>query len=178
MPERPQDFEDVLKISACRECRWEHFQVVSGAPCNREDGIDISYLCDQVVLQNFSVDAGLLYAITIKQARNVTLRNGVIHRPGGGWERVDIDLGNRSQYRELRTKHVLIDGMSRADGEPVRVRVGHADKPTLRNGIYDVLTLQSWGLKGYVWTLARIDARTRKQFAVLKWSEIGEGHYA
>jgi len=177
-PERPQDYEDILKVSACRRCRFEDMTVTTTEPCNREDGIDISYLCDDIVFDNFRVDAGRLYAVTVKQCRNILLQNGTIGRPGGGWERVDIDLGNRSQYRSLRTTDVVIDNVHRLDGQPVRVRVGHADRPTLRNGIYDVLTLQSIGLKAFVWSCARIDAWNHKEFEILQWEEITEARYA
>jgi hypothetical protein len=177
-PERPQDWDDILKISACRDCVFDHIQVRSTDPCNREDGVDISYLCDGVTLKNFFVDAGGLYGVTIKQARNILLQNGTIGRPGGGWERVDIDLGSRSQYRRLRTQAVTIDNVHRLDGEPVRVRVGDADWPELHNGVYDILHVQSVGLKCFVWALARIDARTRGDFKMLDWSQITEEFYA
>lgn len=178
-PARPQDYADIMKISRCRKCRFESFAAVAPTmPCHREDGIDISYLCDDLVLEDFTVDAGHCYAITIKQARNIFLLNGTILRPAFNWERVDIDLGNRSQYRRLRTEAVVIDGMRSQDGRPVRVRVGDSEKPTLRNGLYDVLTVQSLGLKGYVYTRALIDATCRREFELMRWENITAARYA
>lgn len=176
-PTDGQTYDDLWKISACRNCVFIGADIIAPMPLHREDGVDVSGLSDGVTLLDFRVAAGGKYAVTIKQVRNIILRNGVITRPGQNWERVDIDLGNRSQYRELKTTGVTIDNVRRADGKPVRVRVGHADWPELKNGVYDVLYAQSIGLKGYVWACARIDARFNAAFLVQRWDRISEADY-
>lgn len=97
------------------------------------------------------------YAVTIKGGcYDITLDDVVIERPAQGWEGVDIDIGNRSHNALGRTRGVVLSNVRRADGKPVRVRVGWADMPVVRDSNVKILRVQSMLLRWFVLARARL----------------------
>lgn len=150
-PSSPSEYDDVLKISHCTDARVEDC-VINPDGGNREDGVDIMRGCHTVTFRRCQVGAGAKYGFTIKGGcEHILLEDVVISRPGGGWERVDIDIGNYSHTcPHAYTSAVTLDNVRRSDGRPVRVRVGFADRPTVLGGNIKVLFWQSLALKAYV----------------------------
>lgn len=68
-----------------------------------------------------------------------------------GKEGIDIDLGNYSDSNMIKTTNVILHNVRREDGEPVRIRVGHADKPIVINSKVKILFWWSIAIKIYVW---------------------------
>lgn len=144
-------YDDVLKLSNCSAVFVEEC-VINPDGGNREDGVDLMRGCDTVTFRRCEVGAGERYAFTIKGGcENILLDDVVIVRPGGGWERVDIDLGNFSHTcPHAKTGLVILKNVRRADGRPVRLRVGFATTPHVMGGNVKVLFWQSLMLKAYV----------------------------
>ena len=144
--QRSENFHDLLKISHCCEFTFRHLNVCPEG-LQKEDGVDIMRFSRFVAIINARV-AGGLYAFTIKGGcSEILLRNVVITRPG---KYVDIDLGNYSHNADGKTGKVTLDNVTRADGKPVRVRVGWADQPVVIGGNVEILVVQSYLLKIYV----------------------------
>lgn len=146
-------YDDILKISNVQNAVLDSCSINSTGG-NREDGVDIMRYSTHVILSNCTVGAGQKYVFTVKGGSDlVEIRDTLITRPGGGWERVDIDIGNYSTtVPDARTGLVIIRNVKRLDGKPVRVRVGWADRPMIvpSEGV-KVLFWQSLALKAYVW---------------------------
>jgi hypothetical protein len=142
----PIPFDDLLKYSNSGYC-YATRCTIGGEHPSREDAIDINNGCSGIFIDGCFIYAGLKYAITIKGASNcIVVSNTVIVRPG---KHVDIDIGNWSDQYFGRTCGVKLLNVVRADGEPVRVRVGRAEKPEIVGGNCRVMPLQSLGLKAY-----------------------------
>ena len=145
--ERSEDYDDILKISHCREFTFRDCHVCPEG-LQREDGVDIMRFSRTIAFFNSRVAAGRRYAFTIKGGSSeILLRNVIITRPG---RFVDIDLGNYSHNADGKTGKVTLDNVVRADGKPVRVRVGWADQPIVIGGNVKILVVQSYLLKIYV----------------------------
>ncbi len=150
-PENPGLYDDILKVSHCDNAVFADC-IVNPDGGNREDGVDVMRDSYDVSFNRCRVGAGDKYAFTIKGGSNmIFLTDVVITRPGGGWERVDIDLGNYSSTTpNSKTGRVVLTNLRREDGKPVRVRVGWADRPYISEGNVKVLFWQSIFLKIYV----------------------------
>lgn len=147
----PSQFDDILKISCASRVNVTNTAInLRGG--NREDGVDIMRISEDINFRNCDVGAGAKYAFTIKGGSSrISLQDVTITRPGGGIERVDIDLGNFSDRDYGPTTKVALINVTRLDGKPVRVRVGNADAPQIIGGNVKVLIIQSLALKLYVW---------------------------
>jgi hypothetical protein len=147
----PSQFDDILKISCALRVNVTNTTINSRGG-NREDGVDIMRISEDIYFKNCEVGAGQKYAFTIKGGSSrITLQDVTITRPGGGIERVDIDLGNFSDRDYGPTTKITLTNVTRSDGKPVRVRVGNAEAPLIIGGNVKVLILQSLALKLYVW---------------------------
>lgn len=146
----PHAYDDCLKISNALNVVVKQCQINIGGK-NREDGVDVMRYSRAIYFQHCTVQAGDGYAFTIKGGSdNVVLSEVVIVGPRGK-EGVDIDLGNFSEtVPDAKTGKVHLLGVSRADGQPVRVRVGWAEKPVVCDGNVKILFWQSIALKVYV----------------------------
>jgi hypothetical protein len=148
----------VVKVSGSR---WIKFIDCTINPDggNREDGIDIMRN-SFVSLQNCQIGAGKKYAVTVKGGSAAVIGDCVILRHGG-FEGVDIDIGNFSHtVPNLKTGVVVLSGVTALDGKPVTVRVGWSEKPIVVGGNVKILFWQSLALKVYVFVKRMI----------LKWS--------
>lgn len=150
-PPFPGQYDDILKISGATDIKVQDC-VINLQGGNREDGIDINRFCKNIDIYDCHVAAGRRYSVTIKGGcSGVHIRNLVIHGPRGK-EGVDIDLGNYSDSTMKKTGWVILDNVSRKDGNPVTIRVGNASKPYIINcPNARILFWQSLGLKAYVW---------------------------
>jgi RNA polymerase sigma factor (sigma-70 family) len=108
--ERSEDYDDILKISHCREFTFRDWHVCPEG-LQREDGVDIMRFSHTVAFLNARVAAGAKYAFTIKGgSKEILLRNVIITRPG---KYVDIDLGNYSHNADGKTGKVTLDNVVR-----------------------------------------------------------------
>lgn len=148
---RAEDFDDILKLSHVHNVTVRNCDVLPRG-IQREDAIDIMRESRNVYIEGGRIAAGKKYAVTVKGGSDaVLLRDIEIVRPGGGWEKVDIDIGNDSHVSPKKTGTVTITNVFRTDGKPVRIRVGWAKKPRIFGpSKYKVLFWQSLGLKLYV----------------------------
>lgn len=149
-PENPSQYDDVLKISCCKDAEF-HGCIINPNGGNREDGVDIMRYCEHVVLIGCGVGCGGKYAFTIKGGSDqITLSNvTVIGEPGS--EGVDIDIGNfSSTVPNAKTGTVYLEQVTHQSGRAVRVRVGWASRPVITGGNVRVLFWQSIELKFYV----------------------------
>lgn len=148
------DYDDILKVSNVQDAEFAYC-VVNLTGGNREDGVDVMRYSHDVRFYGCRVGAGQKYAFTIKGGSDqIEIRDSLIIRPGGGWERVDIDIGNYSStVPDARTGMVILRNVQRLDGKPLRVRVGWADRPLILQdpSTVHVLFWQSLALKVYVW---------------------------
>lgn len=148
----PAGFDDLLKLSNARDVLVSHC-AVRGGGLQRENAIDLNRNCSGVVIRDCAVEAGRQNAITIKGGtKNTILQRVTIERPGGN---CDIELGNFSDQSFERTTGTFISSVTRLDGQPVRVRCGHADWPLVTNSNVRILYFQSYRLKLYVWAKQR-----------------------
>jgi hypothetical protein len=99
----------------------------------REDALDVNNRCQDLSLVAHAwALAGAKYGITVKGgSKNVTVEGAI----EGRGDECDVDLGNYSEQSAAKTTGVSLN-LWREDGQPVRVRVLHADRPTLFNGPY------------------------------------------
>lgn len=139
------DYDDILKLSHVHNALIMNCKVQGRS---KEDGVDLNRYCHNVMVSKCEVEAGAKYAFTIKGGCSlVILANVVITKPGK-W--VDIDLGNHSDEAYTKTREVYLHNVTRADGKPVRVRVGHSEYPHIIGGNVKILHAQSLALKAYV----------------------------
>lgn len=128
-PDNPGQYDDLLKVSGKQNLVIRDFEVRG---VGIEDGIDCNRLCENVLFENGKVDSGKDLAFTIKGGcRNIHLKNILITRPGNHCE---IELGNHSDQSWNKTTGVILENVRRADGKPVRVAWGRADKPKVIGG--------------------------------------------
>ena len=143
----PASFDDLVKLSHVQRARVTGL-IVRGAGRNRENGIDLNRECEDIVIDGAQIEAGRQNAITIKGGcRRITLRNIVITRAGGN---CDIELGNWSDQSAEPVREVVFENVRRFDGLPVRLRVGHADRPKIEGGKIKLQFWASLALKAYV----------------------------
>lgn len=141
-------YDDIFKLSRCKSVTLIGCKIRGGG-MNREDGVDINNECGHIAFHACDVEAGAKYAFTIKGGSYVVvLSDVVITRPG---KYVDIDLGNWSDQSCKKTDAVILSSVTRSDGKPVRVRVGHAQMPVIKGGNIKILRTQSILLKAYVY---------------------------
>lgn len=68
----------------------------------------------------------------------------------------DINLGDHTIYNKRKLmgmKNVVLDGVRRVDGKPVKVRVWDCEKPVCINGNYKVVVIPKWLVRIYMWIL-------------------------
>ncbi len=135
----PADFDDLLKISAKRNVTVHGFKAEAGGR-HIEDGIDLNNECHNIELAYGQVGAGRKgVAVTIKGGcSEITLRSLLITEPGRG---CDIEIGNHSNQSWRKCQGIVLEDLERADGRPVRVAWGRADRPTIVGGNVQI----AWG---------------------------------
>lgn len=150
-------YDDILKFSNVQYGLIDNC-IINSDGGNREDGVDIMRYCKNLLFSHCRVGAGKKYAFTIKGGSDfIYLENVSITRRGGGWERVDIDIGNYSStVPDAKTGIVFLRNVTALDGKPVRVRVGWADRVVVEGGNVEILRCQSLALKVYVWLMRKI----------------------
>lgn len=141
----PLDFDDILKFSHARNVQAQRLFVAGG----RENAIDLNRGCENVVVENTLLEAGRQASVVIKGGcRNITLRHVAITNVTG-W--CDVLIGDWSDQSWEKTTEVHLLHVSRNDGQPVRVVVGHADWPEVMGGNVRILRRPSYALKCYWW---------------------------
>ena len=144
----PDDYDDVFKLSHVTDFKVDGLTVRGGQ--QKENAIDMNRECVDVEIINARLEAGKQNAITIKGGcKNISLFGVTIERAGG---HCDIELGNWSDQSWNKTTGVVLTNVVRLDGQPVRVRVGHADDPVIAGGNVKILFWGSLYLKAY-WNL-------------------------
>ena len=149
-PTNPEFYDDILKISKVEQIVVRNC-IINPKGGNREDGVDINRLCKDVSITDCTIGSGDKYAVTIKGGCVGVELNDVEIVGRGGWERVDIDLGNYSDSNMIRTRGIELIDVRRQDGQPVRVRCGLANRPLIYGGNVKVLFWQSLMIKAYIW---------------------------
>jgi hypothetical protein len=150
-PVDAREYDDILKISGSTNVRIRSC-FINRYGGNREDGVDIMRLCRDVIIEDCSIRAGGKYAVTIKGGSSKIWLTDVIIVGSRGSEGVDIDIGNYNHVvPNAKTGKVVLENVTREDGQPVRVRVGFAEKPLVIGGNVKILFWQSLALKAYVW---------------------------
>lgn len=141
----PATLCDLVKLSHARRITLRNLVVRGGK--QRENAIDANRMCEDVLIDGAELEAGRQNAITIKGGcRRIHLRNVLIARAGG---HCDIELGNWSDQSFERVTKVTLENVRRADGKPVRLRVGHAAFPTIIGGNVRYMRIESYALKAY-----------------------------
>jgi len=137
-PAIPADYEDTVKFSGWQDAVVEGCDITGGA----EDCIDINRMCRDITIKDSILRITGNQAVTIKGGSSgISLENVVIH---GAGKYAEIELGNWSDQSMAKTTGVLLHNVSRADGKPVRVVVGVADKPLIIGG--NCVINQKWSL--------------------------------
>ncbi len=148
---RPEDYDDLLKVSGRQGTAIYNFDATSGSGKHREDGIDINNECTSVRFVHGRVQAGQKgVAITNKGGNFATLfENIVIIAPYGKF--VDIEDGNHSDQSWKKTTLTLYKNVRRADGKPVRYAYGRADKASFVDTDVKVVWWYTAALHVYVY---------------------------
>jgi len=149
-PEPKSQWDDCLKLSNA------HCVTVVGCEINteggnQEDGIDISRFTRECYITASTIGCGGKYAITIKGGSYKITISDCIITGERGWEGVDIDIGNFSDWNYANTHSITLENVTRRDLRPVTVRIGHGSDVDIIGGNVKVLVAQSLLLKGYVW---------------------------
>ena len=145
-PEGDETYDDLLKLSHVRSASFRNLVVLGGR--QKENAIDLNRGCLDVLIDGAVVQGGRQNAITIKGGcSDITLRDVTIKRGGGN---CDIELGNHSDQNFNRTRRVRLIRVRMDDGSPVRLRVGHADEPSIVDCEVERQFRASLGVKFYV----------------------------
>lgn len=142
----PQEYDDILKFSHTIGALVKNCTIGSHLP-SREDGVDINK-CEAIYIMECKIWGGDKYGITIKGGSKLVSLEDVqfmSYRRG-----IDVDIGNFSDTNMDKTTGVVLRNVTRGDGNPVRVRVGRGNKPTIIGGNVKILFWHSLALKAYV----------------------------
>lgn len=127
----PSTIDDVLKLSHAQNILVETVTVNAGG-LQKENAVDMNRVCTDVVMKNCILYSGKQNAITIKGGcRDITIQDVEIV-PGSG--HCDIELGNWSDQSQDYVLNVKLINVTRTDGNPVRLRIGHAKNVTVEGG--------------------------------------------
>lgn len=127
----PSKIDDVLKLSHAQNILVDTVTVNAGG-LQRENAIDMNRVCVNVMVKDCILYSGKQNAITIKGGcRDVTIQNVQIV-PGEG--HCDIELGNWSDQSQDYVLNVNLINVTRTDGAPVRLRIGHAKNVIVEGG--------------------------------------------
>jgi hypothetical protein len=152
----PTIIDDVLKLSCATNILIENVVVDAGG-LQQENAVDMNRLCRQITLKDCWLVSGMQNAITIKGGCSDVLIENVVIVPGQG--HCDIELGNWADQSQDFVTNVTLRSVTRKDGKPVRLRVGHAKEPTIEGGNVKKDVLGSLMVKCY-WQL--------KQWGIIK----------
>lgn len=142
----PSQIDDVLKLSHARDVAVRGCVIRAGG-LQRENAIDMNRACANVLIEDCRLEAGQQNAVTVKGGCiGVTLRGVTIDRAGG---HCDIELGNWSDQNFDQVRDVKLIEVRRADGMPVRVRIGNSERPAIVGGNVKILWFESLLLKLY-----------------------------
>jgi hypothetical protein len=142
------EFDDTLKFSNAQYCVALRLWIRGGS----ENAVDMNRDCKGIRIQDSTLISGAQCAIVIKGgARDIELSHVCIV-PRNRETPCDIELGGWSDQSDAPTRRVTLHEVSRIDGMPVRVAVGHAERPTIIRGRVRVLFWRSLGLKVFVYT--------------------------
>lgn len=150
-PENPEQYNDILKFSNRQGISLTGVQVSHG----KEDCVDINNHCTNITLQGeFGVNGNGRQCFTVKGGSEDIFISGVIHTPGNS---TDVEIGNWSDQSYNLSKNVQVN-LRRADGKPVRVRIGHAENVYLgancqKDIIGSLLMTAYWWIK---WSIRKI----------------------
>lgn len=123
-------------------------------PGGNEDCIDVQYNSTLVSVSDCRLHPNGLFGMTIKGGSGLVHLKNVVFETHG--KETDIDLGNWSdQNQKDKTKLVTIENVTSADGQPVKVRVLWADKPTVIGGNVKVIVYPKIFVVIYRWLRAR-----------------------
>jgi len=131
----PIEYSDIIKLSNATNITIKGCTVHGG----KEDCIDMNRNCSNIVIEDTFLESNGNYCVTIKGGtKNVILKNITITNHG---KEADIDLGNWSDQSEELTTDITLQNIVSEDGEPVKVRVLWADKPTVLGGNIKVVVI-------------------------------------
>jgi polygalacturonase len=127
----PATISDVFKFSHATNVVADNVTVDAGG-FQIENTIDMNRLCANVTVKNCKLVSGMENAITIKGGCHDILIQDTVIIPGKG--HCDVELGNWSDQSQEYVSNVTLNNVTRSDGQPVRLRVGHAKEPTIVGG--------------------------------------------
>lgn len=149
----PRSFDDVLKFSHARNIFARGLWVAGG----RENAIDMNRACQNIQIEDSSLECGNQCAIAIKGgSMDITLRRVLLIAARGVY---DIEIGGWSDQSYAPTTGIRLVDVQRSDGQPVRVVVGRGDWPTVVGGNVKILRFKSYLLKAFWWA----------KFIVVRW---------
>lgn len=153
----PRTIDDVLKFSNARNGRVSNV-IVNAHGLQKENAIDMNRGCVNVLFNTIRLVSGCQNAITIKGGcRNIDFTNVEI-TPGQG--HCDIELGSWSDQSQEKVEAISFNHISKSDGSPIRLRVGHAAYPSILNSKVEYLWFQSLLLKAYVFLKGLLHAKS------------------
>ena len=141
-------FDDILKFSHATRIRASKLRVAGGT----ENAVDMNRECRDILLENSHLMSGDVCAVVIKGGSEGITLSHVSIGPGRKPTAYDIELGGWSDQSMAPTRRVILEEVWRIDGEPVRVVVGRAERPTVYGGKVRVLFWRSLALKAF-WTV-------------------------
>ena len=143
----PSTIDDVLKLSHAQNILVEAVTVNAGG-IQRENAIDMNRICVDVIVRYCILYSGKQNALTIKGGcRDITIENVQIV-PGTG--QCDVELGGWSDQSRDYVLNVKLINVTRTDGKPVRLRIGHAKNVTIEGGNVKENKFESSMLKLFV----------------------------
>lgn len=145
----PRDFDDTLKFSHARNIIARKIWVRGG----KENAIDMNRECAAIRVEDAMLFGGDQCAVVIKGgSQDITLSRVTIAlvEPASA---CDIELGGWSDQSTAMTRRVTLNEVRRLDGCPVRIVLGHAERPLILGGNCRILFWRSVGMK--VFWLAR-----------------------
>jgi hypothetical protein len=140
--EERKQYDDTMKLSHVWDMKFYGLSVTGG----RENAIDMNRECRNVLIEDAILFGGGHCPIVIKGGcENIYLKSFDIFHDGP----YDVELGGWSDQSRKKTTGVTLENSYRLGpkGEqlPVRIVVGHADKPTIIGGNVRVpLAVRRW----------------------------------
>ena len=144
----PAEIDDIVKLSHATNIILNDI-IVDGQKKQRENCIDMNRECKQILISKAKLFGGLQNCITIKGGCENIILDDIIIYPGTG--NCDIEIGNWSDQSYKQCKNITMINVRRADGQPVRLRVGRGQIPKILGGNVEYNQYESWRLKAYWW---------------------------
>lgn len=144
-PDNPTEYDDIMKVYRCLDCRFTDFVVEGG----KEDCVDFGKESSGNDVRRMKLTPNGRYAFTIKGESNGNEFYDIELLSHG--KDADIEIGNWSTYNYEKSTGNTFGGIYAKDKEPITYCYRWGCKPTFINSNVKHLWWRSIGLTFYWW---------------------------